>query len=145
MNNRYTPVKSNFFSSTRVERFVLNPFTTIPDYEKIFADLWDAIKDVVEDNPDIINRMFGIYESRFSHCLPRKLVNLQWIREADYVELMTYDYKDALSLRECASCEVERLEAEDWLKERYDSLKKAILSYTQMDDEELESFIEAML
>lgn len=126
-------------------RFEFNPALQRTDYPEIFSNLWNAISAVAANNEEILKRMYELYGSHFSKAMPRELFNIEWLIESDELELYVDSYKHGLWLLKSAECEVEKLEAEDRLKERLDTLKKAILRQIPMSDEELEKFISSIV
>ena len=122
------------FNSARREK--------IKTYPQIFANLWKAVEEVARDNPEILKKMVSCYGSWFAKCMPKELFNLEWLIDLELVELYASSYTHALSRLNLAKSEVERMEAEDRLKEVLEDFKKEILIYVSLNDEELNQFIE---
>ncbi len=111
------------------------------DSSECFKNLWQAIKPVVENNPNLIEEFFNMYEGDFSRVLPDDLFKIDWVKKSSRFMYYCEDYYSALDDLECAESEVEKLEAQEDVDIQLSSLKKLILSYHEMSEEQVNSLI----
>lgn len=137
--NPYGYAESFDFSPSRMERRKA--------YPQIFSNLWNVVEGVAKDDPEILRRMIVLYGSWFAKFVPKKLFNLEWLNDLEDFELYAESYVDALSTYDFAKTksEVQQLKAKEKLENEFNELKRVILGYVALNEEELKEFIESLV
>ena len=123
----------------------LNAIMKPKDFSKTSEELWNAIKDVAADNPEILRRMFELYGMILTKCMPKELFNLEWLLKSSSFEFYLDDYKIALSELNSATCEVEKLEAEKLVDDNIKSIHRLIKRFVSLDDSEIDVLISTLV
>jgi len=77
--------------------------------------------------------------------MPKELFKLEWLLNSSIFESYVDDYKLALSELNSATCEVERMEADDFVQENIQSIKRLITTFVSLDDSELDALISTLV